>query len=48
MSILNEDDVLDIREWAEAGVMYADLAEHFGVRWVTIKAVVRRETWRHL
>lgn len=45
---LTEDAVRMIRILATKGVMYEHLAEHFDVKWNTIKGIVRGEQWRHV
>lgn len=47
-SKLNEGSVRMIRILAAMGVLYEHLAEHFDVKWVTIKSVVRGYQWRHV
>jgi len=46
---LKEDDVLFIRErYREGGISTRQLARAFGVSQPAIRAVLRRETWRHV
>lgn len=48
-SLLTEDDVLAIREWAsDPDATYAEIADYFGISKSSVGAIVRRESWRHL
>ncbi len=45
---LTEVQVVEIRQKAEAGMKYKELAEIYGVKWRTIGSVVRAENWKRL
>lgn len=46
--ILTESQVLEIRRRHKNGEYYRDLAQEFGVKSVTIHAVISGRNWRHL
>lgn len=45
---LTEAQVLEMRALYAAGARQVDLAERFGVRQITVSAIVRRKTWKHI
>lgn len=47
-SVLNEDQVLSIRQQRLFGSKYKDLAEEFNVHWYAIRKICKNETWKHV
>ena len=45
---LSEEGVALIRSMSAAGIPTGVIAKQFGVAWVTIDAVIKRKTWRHV
>ena len=49
MSKLSESDVLEIRSAHESGrISKSALSRDYGVHWMTIDAIVRYRTWKHV
>jgi hypothetical protein len=45
---LTDDAVRDIRARWQRGETCAQLAREYSVNWSTVRAVLRRRTWRHV
>lgn len=47
-AILNEEDVLQIRELLKKGISQRQLGKKFGVHYSTIRKIATRQTWSHI
>lgn len=48
MARLSQEQVLEIRRLADAGISRAEICKRFGISKTCVRLIIVRKTWRHL